>query len=136
MYGAVRSRLPDAANHERLDVHALDLDVDERARAHRREDFFQCRDLDPISEAILSQLPCCEVRDRSIPRWHASGIDYRIMVYNYNSVTGGVHIELDRVSTELHGALECWNRVFRKRIVRAAVRDPLGSGFVGAWAQS
>lgn len=56
------------------------------------------------------------------------------MVHYHYSVTGCVHIELDRVCAELQGAEKGRDRVFGQRVVSAPVRYSLGP-FVRRWAQ-
>ena len=63
------------------------------------------------------------------------GVDHRVVVNHDNTVPGRVHIELDAVGAQLDRALERSERVFRVRLVSAAVRNSFGRSTPSACGQ-
>jgi hypothetical protein len=61
-------------------------------------------------------------------RGYARRCHRRIMVYNDDTVARRVHVELDRVCTELDRTQKCRYRILRQRLVCPAVRDAFSFG--------
>jgi len=54
------------------------------------------------------------------------GVDYRIVVNDYDPVDSRVDVELDAIGAQFNGALEGRNRILRMGLVRSPVGDALG----------
>jgi hypothetical protein len=64
------------------------------------------------------------------------GMNDRIMVDDDNSVTRGVHVQLDSIGTELDRALEGRERVLGMGLVRPPVSDALRGVQASTWSQT
>jgi hypothetical protein len=133
--GAVGGRFANAANHERLDVLSLDLDVNPRALTNRVEHIIEGRDSNAVREDDLSQLGRREIGDRRA-RQPMEASDCRVVVYHHHTVARGMNIQLYRISAQLQCLLERGDRVLGKTVMRAPVRYALGDLEHGALGQA
>jgi hypothetical protein len=131
MNGTVRGGLANGAHHQRLDMNSLDLDVHEGALTDRVKHIVEGRNLDIMLEPKSRELRTGHFGNA--PKGMILGVNRRIVVNEDLSVTGGVHIELDRVGTKLDSPHEGGDRILGQRLVRAAVGDALRNRAAANW---
>jgi hypothetical protein len=124
MDGAPDASFSNAADHQRLDVGGLDLDVGHHAISDCRERRGEGRNLHAFGERVPPEILGGEIRDSRCTG--GRGFDTLVVVHNDYSIPGGVDIELDRVGADLDRLFEGRNGVFGKGLVRAPVGDRFG----------
>jgi hypothetical protein len=126
VHRAPRARLPNAPHYQWLDGSRLDFDIHHRPITDSIENLFERGDFNAVRQWKAADLRCGEIgysgsrRPRRIHDW--------IVVHDDDAVARRVHVELDRVGSELDRAEKRGYGVLRQRLVRPPVGDLFGLG--------
>lgn len=126
VHSARRAGLANAPHYQRLDGGRLDFDVDHRPTTNSIENFFKRGNFNAMRQWEAVDIRSGEIGDSSSRRRRR--VHDRIVVHNDDAVARSMHVELDRVSSELDRAKKCRYRILRQRLVRPAVGDLFGLG--------
>lgn len=121
--GAGRLVLADNTHDERLDAGRLDLDVDHGINTNGAEHCSERGNLHVLGEPKISELG-----GRQLGNWarrESGRIDDRVVVNDYNSVVGGMDVELDRLGAQLQRAQKSGDGVLGQGLMRPSMRDLL-----------
>jgi hypothetical protein len=126
VHSAPRAGLTNAPHHQWLDVNRLDFDINHRSITDSIENLFERGNFNTVRQWEAANLRRGEIGYSSSRRRRR--VHDRIVVHKHDAVARGVHVELDRVSSELDRPEKSWYRILRQRLVRPAVGDLFGLG--------
>ncbi len=124
VHSATGGGLPYAPHDQRLDVGGLDFYVNPGLITDSIENGLKRGNLNAVRQRETTQIPGGEIgysRSRLSPR-----VDDWIVVHDDDAVARGVHVQLDRVRSELDRAEKRGYRVLRERLMSPAVGDLFG----------
>ena len=118
--------LANDAHDERLDARRFDFDVNRGINANDIEDSSERWNLYVLRQSKISELGGRQFGDCA--RRESGRVHNRVVMNDYNSVAGGVDVELDRFGPQLQGAQESGNGVLGQGLMRPSMRDLFGQG--------
>ena len=112
------------ARNQRFDVACLDLDVDLRSRDYRQQNFLECWNADAWRELDRGQLGGFDRRDRAAGEERAGLLgQVRFLIYDDDTVSRGVRIQLDSISPRVESGDKSRKRVFGVSVANATMSD-------------
>jgi hypothetical protein len=126
VHSAPRAGFANASHYQWLDVSRLDFDINHRPITNSIENLFERGNFNAVRQWEAANLRCGEIDYSSSRR--SRRVHDRIVVHNDDAVAGGMHIELDRVGSELDRPEKSWYGILRQRLVRTSVGDLFGLG--------